>query len=145
MTYMSNVKDGLRYEMEFCKLLHEHGFWVHRVTPNAAGQQPCDVIAVKGKACYLVDCKLLTAQHGAFRFCRAEENQRNSMTMFRNRCGNDGWFALKPLNGKILMLSLSTIEDLEREGKHSIPEKQLDLYCIPLEVWLNHVESTSAD
>ena len=137
---MSNIRNGLSFEMGFCKKLGQHGFWVHRVTPNAAGQQPCDVIAIKDHKHFLIDCKLLTAQHGAFRFSRVEDNQRDSMRMFRQRGGADGWFAIGTMDNRVRMLSLNTIEHLEKVGKPSIPEKELDEWCIPLEEWLESCE-----
>lgn len=43
---MNNRKTGNSFEAEFCDLLFQHGYWVHNLAQNAAGQ-PADVIAVK--------------------------------------------------------------------------------------------------
>lgn len=53
----TNRKIGNSFETEFCELLFQHGFWCHNMAQNAAGQ-PADVIAVKGKTAYLIDCKV---------------------------------------------------------------------------------------
>lgn len=41
-----NKKLGNNFETEFCEILSAHGFWVHNLAQNQAGQ-PADVIAVK--------------------------------------------------------------------------------------------------
>ena len=45
---ISNKKLGNSFEEEFAELLYEHGFWVHLLQQNAAGQ-PADIIATKNK------------------------------------------------------------------------------------------------
>ena len=51
----TNRKIGNTFETEFCELLFQRGFWCHNMAQNAAGQ-PADVIAVKNKTAYLIDC-----------------------------------------------------------------------------------------
>ena len=53
----TNRKIGNSFETEFCELLFQYGFWCHNIAQNAAGQ-PADVIAVKNKTAYLIDCKV---------------------------------------------------------------------------------------
>lgn len=68
----TNRKIGNSFETEFCELLFQHGFWCHNMAQNAAGQ-PADVIAVKGKTAYLIDCKVCS--NNRFHLSRVEENQ----------------------------------------------------------------------
>lgn len=135
---MSNVISGYQFEVEFCKMLQQHGFWALRITPNAAGQQPADIIAVKKNYHALIDCKLISNQNG-LRFTRIEDNQRSAMAAFEQRCGEQGWFAIKPPTGKIRMLSLGTILELEKKGRASIPVSELDTYTICFKEWLEWV------
>ena len=88
----SNRAVGNAFEQEFSELLYAYGFWVHRLTQDSAGQ-PADVIAVRNKTAYLIDCKDCSAK--GFDLRRVEENQINAMQLW-DECGNgQGWFALK--------------------------------------------------
>lgn len=98
----SNRAVGNAFEQEFSELLYAYGFWVHRLTQDSAGQ-PADVIAVKNKIAYLIDCKDCSSK--GFDLRRVEENQINAMQLW-NECGNgQGWFALK-VEDEIYMLPL---------------------------------------
>lgn len=132
---MSNVINGLQFEMDFTRFLRVQGFWVHRIVPNVAGQQPADIIAVKGVHHLLIDCKLITSGH-RFCFSRVEDNQRSSMDMFKIRGGEQGWFALMTPSKRIWMIGLDTILELERFGVNALGEKDMDKYCEEVGVWL---------
>ena len=96
----TNRKIGNSFETEFCELLFQHGFWCHNMAQNAAGQ-PADVIAVKGKTAYLIDCKVCS--NNRFPLSRVEENQHFAMETWK-ACGNgEGWFALK-VEDEIIMI-----------------------------------------
>ena len=102
----SNRAVGNAFEQEFSELLYAYGFWVHRLTQDSAGQ-PADVIAVKNKTAYLIDCKDCSAK--GFDLRRVEENQITAMQLW-NECGNgQGWFAIKIPTGDIYMLPLFTV------------------------------------
>ena len=89
---MSNRKLGNSFEQDFCETLAFHGFWVHNLAQNQAGQ-PADVIAVKNKKAYLIDCKVCSGK--SFPLSRVEENQDLAMSFWKD-CGNgEGWFAVK--------------------------------------------------
>lgn len=89
---MSNRAVGNAFEQEFSELLYAYGFWVHRLTQDSAGQ-PADVIAVRNKTAYLIDCKDCSAK--GFDLRRVEDNQITAMQLW-DECGNgQGWFALK--------------------------------------------------
>lgn len=53
----SNRKTGTTFESELCEILSQNGFWAHNLAQNSAGQ-PADVIAVRNKTAYLIDCKV---------------------------------------------------------------------------------------
>ena len=102
----SNRAVGNAFEQEFCELLYAYDFWVHRLTQDSAGQ-PADVIAVRNKVAYLIDCKGCSAK--GFDLRRVEENQINAMKLW-DECGNgQGWFAIKVPTGDIYMLPLLVV------------------------------------
>ena len=102
----SNRAVGNAFEQEFSELLYAYGFWVHRLTQDSAGQ-PADVIAVRNKTAYLIDCK--DCSTGGFDLRRVEENQITSMQLW-NECGNgQGWFAIRMPSGEIYMLPLFAV------------------------------------
>lgn len=128
---MSNKKSGNQFEAELCEILAKHGFWVHNLAQNSAGQ-PADVIAVKNGSAYLIDCKVCS--NGRFALNRIEENQALSMELWRD-CGNgNGWFALK-FGDKILMVSHYLLQLLGKKNS-SITEKMLQVTDLTLEKWL---------
>ena len=128
---MSNKKLGNQFETEFCELLAEHGFWVHNLAQNAAGQ-PADVIAVKEGEAYLIDCKVCS--QGKFTFNRIEENQELAMELW-NECGNGyGLFALK-FDARVYMVDRESL----RNCSHRYPAMTVELadtYGESLEKWL---------
>ena len=102
----SNRAVGNAFEQELCQFLFDRGFWSHNLKQDNSGQ-PADVIAVRNKVSYLIDCKDCSAK--GFDLRRVEENQINAMHLWKE-CGNgQGWFALK-VEGEIYMLPLILIE-----------------------------------
>ena len=90
---MNNKKLGTDFENEFCDLLAKLGFWVHFITPDKAGSQPFDVIAVKNGKAYAFDCK--TSSRKFFKKERLEENQKTAFDKWL-RCGNaNAYIAVK--------------------------------------------------
>lgn len=120
---MSNCKVGAEFEKSFCKLLSEHGFWVHRISQNVAGQQPADVIAVKNGRAFLIDCKVCIRD--VFTFERMEPNQRSAMDLWM-RCGNAvPFFALQGSNEDVLMLDYQSAKNAEQlQGTKSVSLKR---------------------
>ena len=132
---MSNRKLGNDFELEFCFMLFEHGFWVHGMAQNQAGQ-PADVIAVKNGIAYLIDCKVCS--RGGFDLRRVEENQDSSMTLWRE-CGNgEGWFALK-LRNKVYMFAHCVIEAYSKDFS-TLSSEEIVRNGIPLEDWVKLCE-----
>lgn len=127
----TNKKLGNTFEAELCEILFNHGFWSHNLTQNAAGQ-PADVIAVRNKTPYLIDCKVCS--NGTFSLSRMEENQNLSMELWKS-CGNgEGWFALK-VEEEIVMIPHFSIKALSRE-KSTLNIKDIREYGMKLERWL---------
>ena len=128
----SNRAVGNTFEQEFSELLYAYGFWVHRLTQDSAGQ-PADVIAVKNKTAYLIDCKDCSAK--GFDLRRVEENQITAMQLW-NECGNgQGWFAIKVPTGDIYMLPLFVVMAY-KERQSSLSYAEIHELGKSLEVWV---------
>lgn len=94
---MNNKRLGTQFERELVKALADRGWWCHFITPNAAGAQPFDVIAVKNGVAMAIDCK--TSVDNIFRFSRLEENQIMAFEKWI-ACGNeDPVIAVKYMDG----------------------------------------------
>lgn len=70
---MNNKQLGTAFEREMCERLAKAGWWVHFISPNNAGQQPFDIIAVKNGQALAGDCK--TSSTNVFPYSRLEEDQ----------------------------------------------------------------------
>lgn len=129
---MTNKKIGNSFEAELCEILAENGFWAHNLAQNQAGQ-PADIIAVKNKKAYLIDCKVCSGK--SFPLSRVEENQHNAMDLWKE-CGNgEGWFALKVEEEEIVMIPHFSIKALMRE-KSVLNLTDIREYGVKLERWL---------
>lgn len=127
----TNKKLGNTFETEFCEILGKHGYWVHNMAQNAAGQ-PADVIAVKNKLAFLIDCKVCSKNR--FPLSRVEENQHFSMK-FWAMCGNgEGWFALKVEDEIFMIPHYSMVELSYRQSSLNLTE--IKEYGVKLERWL---------
>lgn len=132
---ITNRSVGNHFEQEFCEILAGHGFWVHNLAQNSAGQ-PADVIAVKGGVPYLIDCKVCDRQY--FSCNRIEENQSCAMRLWEE-CGNgEGWFAIR-LMGEIFMVSLN---ELSGEQKMNLNYEWFRARAFSLTEWLSRVAKT---
>lgn len=129
----SNRKTGTTFESELCEILSQNGFWAHNLAQNSAGQ-PADVIAVRNKTAYLIDCKVCS--RNKYSLSRMEDNQHFSMEFWR-MCGNDeGWFALKLKDETVVLISYCTMIALSYE-KSELNLKDIMDYGITLERWLS--------
>ena len=129
---MTNKKLGTSFESELCDLLSEQGFWAHNFAQNKDGQ-PADVIAVKNKKAYLIDCKVCSTRKG-FDLSRMEDNQDLSMELWRD-CGNgEGWFAVK-LESQIYMIPHFTVKALRNAQSAMSPKDVFDCGK-PLDKWI---------
>ena len=128
---VSNKKMGNAFERELCDILADHGFWCHNMAQKKDGQ-PADVIAVRNKRAWLIDCKV--CKNDRFPLSRIEENQRNAMKLW-SECGNGrGWFALKISTG-IYMISLVQLERLETLKFKSLSAADIALAGLSLDRW----------
>lgn len=132
---VSNRKLGNTFEADFCEILYGHGFWVHNLAQNQAGQ-PADVIAVKGKLAYLIDCKVCSSK--GFPYSRVEDNQHLSMQMWAE-CGNGaGWFALR-IADEIYMVPYHTVKYLSKK-KSTMNLEEIRKYGTPIEEWIKNAD-----
>lgn len=128
---MTNRKLGNDFESELCEILFRRGFWVHNLAQNQAGQ-PADVMAVRNKVAYLIDCKVCSLK--GFPLSRVEENQDSSMTLWKE-CGNgEGWFALK-LAEDVYMIPHVAMK-MFAEEKASMSVQDILEFGIPLGKWI---------
>lgn len=105
----SNRAVGNAFEQELCEMLFGYGFWVKNLKQDNAGQ-PADVIAVRDRLAYLIDCK--DCSHRGFDLRRVEENQELAMGLWE-QCGNGaGWFAFR-VESEVFMIDSFTIDALK--------------------------------
>ena len=142
MEKTDNRTTGGRFEQELSHILAEHGFWVHVMQQNKAGQ-PADIIAVRGRFHTLIDCKV--CDNGFFAFERIEENQRSAMKMFFRKAGELSYFALKLPDGSIRMVSLERCETLKNRGKRRISEEDMQKETWNLDSWLESSRTWAED
>lgn len=136
MSSNNNKKNGNKFEVEFCELLFENGYWAHNLTQNSAGQ-PADVIAVKKKKSYLIDCKVVSFNTRGFALSRVEDNQHLAMQLWKERTGQDAWFAIKyEIVNKIYMFSYETIKKLDM-CQSTINQIDAMVYGTEFEEWIN--------
>jgi len=131
---MNNNALGRRFEITFCGMLSDYGFWVHRLNANSAGQ-PADVIAVRDGKAYLIDCKVCT--NGVFRTSRVESNQHTAMALWES-CGNgQGWFAMlfPEEESNIVMVPYINIKAADPVGYLSYSDIMRYGYGKPLDAW----------
>ena len=128
----SNRAVGNAFEQEFSELLYAYGFWCHRLTQDSAGQ-PADVIAVRNKTAYLIDCKDCSSK--GFDLRRVEENQITAMQLW-DECGNgQGWFAIKVPTGDIYMLPLVVVL-AHKSRQSSLSYTEIHEFGKPFDVWV---------
>lgn len=143
MQKTDNRTSGNRFEQELSQLLFEHGFWVHVMQQNKAGQ-PADIIAIKGKYHTLIDCKVISDENG-FPFERVEENQKYAMRMFHRRCSESCYFAMKLPDGEIRLITLDRIEVLKSRGKKRLSDRDIRENAWPIDRWLAASETWAED
>jgi recombination protein U len=112
---MTNKKLGNDFESELCEMLFKEGFWVHNFAQNQSGQ-PADIIAVKNGQAFLIDAKVCS--DNKFPLSRIEENQKNSMELWKSCRNGIGWFALK-IGDEAFMIAYSNIKKVETEDNKS--------------------------
>lgn len=129
---LTNKKLGNDFEKEFCQLLFDQGWWVHNMAQNSAGQ-PADVIAVKDHKALLIDCKVCTRK--GFALSRVEENQHLSMDLWSERGNGEAWFAIKTVDGEIIMIPHFAIKAVSHV-KSAMNLEELREYGMKFEMWV---------
>jgi len=66
---------GAEFERKFCQWAKENNWWALNIPHSKAGQQPFDVIAIKGSAILACDCKVISSKSNVFPLSRVEDNQ----------------------------------------------------------------------
>lgn len=89
---MSNKKLGNQFENYIAQYLFNKGFWVLRIPDTYAGQ-PVDIITVKNKKAYLIECKNCT--NNVFETKRIEPNQHATFHLWEEAGNGDGYIAMK--------------------------------------------------
>ena len=111
---------GREFENAVCKKLKEAGYWVHRIHPDETGQQPFDVIAVKGNKVCAYDAKVLS-EGKRFPMSRIEDNQLNAFRLFEKKTnGADVGLLILEESGKIRYMDIGQINNALWLGKKSI-------------------------
>lgn len=86
---MNNSKLGRKTEIDCCDWLSKQGWWCHRMVASEAGQ-PCDIVALKGDDCVLIDAKHCDDFY--LRTSRIEPNQRSCFDYASRKFGIKCWF-----------------------------------------------------
>ena len=104
---------GSEFERKVCQWLKEQGYWALNIPRQKSGQQPFDVIAVKGNCIVALDCKVISGSSERFPLERVEVNQ---------------WLAFKSLEDKspYSVIGLMIWHD-KTERMHFVSYKQLKL------------------
>ena len=111
---------GREFEDYVVKELHRAGYWVHRIHPDESGQQPFDVIAVKGNKICAYDAKVVT-EGKRFPMKRIEDNQLNAFRLFEKKTnGADVGLLILEESGKIRYMDIGQINTALWLGKKSI-------------------------
>ena len=117
---------GREFENLIVKKLHEAGYWVHRIHPDESGQQPFDIIAIKGNKVCAYDAKVLS-EGKKFSLKRIEDNQLNAFRLFEKKTsGADIGLLIISEDEKIRFMDIGQINNALWMFKKSI-----DLTVLP--------------
>ena len=134
MTRNSCNKDiGNRFEEDLADALFGQGFWVHRLQQNSAGQ-PADIIAVKNRNPFLIDCK--ECSNDKFPLSRIESNQFLAMALWKESGNGEGWFALRVRKEEVYMIDFRTLLSKLNENVKTLNYEQIVELGTPLERWI---------
>lgn len=75
---------GREFENYVVKKLKEAGYWVLRIPENETGQQPFDILAIKGDRILAYDAKVLSTGN-RFPLNRIEDNQYNAFQLIHKK------------------------------------------------------------
>lgn len=116
---------GRQFEDYVVKELHKAGYWVHRIHPDESGQQPFDVIAIKGSKVCAYDAKVVS-EGKRFPLKRIEDNQVNAFRLLEKKSsGADIGLLILGEDGKIRLMDIVRINTALWLGKKSIELSEL--------------------
>lgn len=111
---------GRQFEDHVVKELHKAGYWVHRIHPDEAGQQPFDIIAVRGSKICAYDAKVVS-EGKRFPLNRIEDNQLNAFRLIEKKSnGADIGLLILEDSGKIRFFDIARINTALWLSKKSI-------------------------
>lgn len=129
----SNRKVGTGFEKDLALALAACGFWCHNLTQNSQGQ-PFDVIAARNGVSYPIDCKV--CDRDVFKLERIEENQFSAMSLWLKTGNDDGWFALRMVNGEVYFLPFCFMLGCKAGGKRQLNREEIQTNGIRLSEWV---------
>ena len=115
---------GRDFENMIAKKLKEAGYWVLRIPQSETGQQPFDILAIKGKRILAYDAKVVSDGH-RFPIDRIEDNQFNAFQLMEKKTGAEEIGLLIHAEGKIRFMDISRINTEVWLGSKSIDVHEL--------------------
>lgn len=115
---------GREFENLIVKELHKNGYWAHRIHPDESGQQPFDIIAIRGDRICVYDAKVLS-DGAKFPLKRIEDNQLNAFRLFEKKTSAQQIGLLIYAEGIIRFMRLSAINTALTMKKKSIDVNEL--------------------
>lgn len=115
---------GREFENQVVKELHKAGYWVHRIHPDETGQQPFDVIAIRGDNVCVYDAKVVSDGH-RFPLSRIEDNQINAFRLIEKKTSAMHIGLLICAEDKIRYMDISRINSEMSMGRKSVDINQL--------------------
>ena len=115
---------GRQFEDMAVKELHKAGYWVHRIHPDESGQQPFDIIAIRGDRVCVYDAKVISDGH-RFPFSRIEDNQINAFELINKKTSAQHIGLLIHAEGKVRYMGLDRIHTETWLGHKSIDVNEL--------------------
>lgn len=108
---MNNKALGTQFEREMCDILSKKGFWVHFMSPDNSGAQPCDLIFAKDGQVQIADCKTCVAK--SFTIDRLEDNQIFAFERWI-KCGNSDPVIFVKHHDAVYKISYSVLKCFKR-------------------------------
>lgn len=120
---------GREFENHVSKELKRAGYWVLRIPQNETGQQPFDILAIKGKRILAYDAKVLSDGH-RFPLDRIEDNQYNAFQLMEKKTGAEEIGLLILCENKVRFMDISRINteiwlDKKSVDVNDLPEWRL--------------------
>jgi len=110
---------GREFENRVAKKLKEAGYWVLRIPQNETGQQPFDILAIKGKRILAYDAKVVS-DGNRFPLDRIEDNQYNAFQLIHKKTGAEEIGLLILANDTVRFMDISRMNTELWLGKKSV-------------------------